>query len=89
MILDGRKMRFTSRKQLNQQKTAKKQFNLAMPIHLSKKQTVEWDHISRRLLKRNEVASPAGFEPATSCLEATQYKTLSVAYEEPRHLSRP
>jgi hypothetical protein len=40
MILDGRKMKFTSRKQLNQQKKAEKQFNPAMPIHLSKKQTV-------------------------------------------------
>jgi hypothetical protein len=27
------------------------EFNLAMPMHLSKKQTVGWDHISRRLLK--------------------------------------
>jgi hypothetical protein len=27
------------------------EFNLAMPMHLSKKQTVGWDHLSRRLLK--------------------------------------
>jgi hypothetical protein len=40
MILDGRNMKFASRKQLNQQKKAEKQFNPAMPIHLSKKQTV-------------------------------------------------
>jgi hypothetical protein len=41
----------------------------------------------------NEMARPAGLEPAAFCLEATQYKTLSaasgVAYEEARHLSRP
>ncbi len=40
MILDGRKMKFTSSKQLNQQKKAEKRFNPAMPIDLSKKQTV-------------------------------------------------
>ena len=38
------------------------------------------------------MARLAGLEPATSCLEAMQYKTLSaasgVAYEGPRHLSR-
>jgi hypothetical protein len=33
-------MKFASREQLNQQKKAEKQFNSAMPIHLSKKQTV-------------------------------------------------
>jgi len=38
MILDGRKMKFASRKQLNQQKKAEKEFNPAMPAHLSKKQ---------------------------------------------------
>jgi hypothetical protein len=37
MILDGRNMKFASRKQLNQQKKTEKQFNRAMPIHLSKK----------------------------------------------------
>ncbi len=41
----------------------------------------------------NEMARPAGLEPAAFCLEDTQYKTLSaasgVAYEEARHLSRP
>ncbi len=41
----------------------------------------------------NEMARPAGLEPAPFCLEAMHYKTLSaasgVAYEEARHLSRP
>ena len=41
----------------------------------------------------NEMARPAGLEPAAFCLEDTQYKTLSaaagVAYEEARHLSLP
>jgi len=36
MILDGPKMKFASRKQLNQQKKAEKQFSPAMPAHLSK-----------------------------------------------------
>src|ERR1700757_4740003 len=40
MILDGRKMKFASRKRLNQQTKAEKQFSPAMPIHLSKKQMV-------------------------------------------------
>jgi hypothetical protein len=40
MTLDGRKMKFASRKQLNQQKKAEKQFSLAMPAHLSKKQMI-------------------------------------------------
>jgi hypothetical protein len=40
MILDRRKMKFASRKQLNQQKKAEKQFTLAMPAHLSIKQMV-------------------------------------------------
>jgi hypothetical protein len=39
MILDRRKMKFASRKQLNQQKKAEKQFTLAMSAHLPKKQT--------------------------------------------------
>ena len=41
----------------------------------------------------NEMARPAGLEPAAFCLEVMQYKTLSaasgVAYEGARHLSRP
>jgi hypothetical protein len=41
----------------------------------------------------NEMARPAGLEPAAFCIEDTQYKTLSaasgVAYEEARHLSPP
>jgi hypothetical protein len=41
----------------------------------------------------NEMARPAGLEPAAFRLEGTQYKTLSaasgVAYEEALHLSRP
>jgi hypothetical protein len=40
MILDGRKMKFASRKQLNQQKKAKKQFDPVMLVHLSKKQMI-------------------------------------------------
>jgi hypothetical protein len=40
MILDGRKIKLASPKQLNQKTKAEKQLNLAMPIHLSKKQTV-------------------------------------------------
>jgi len=40
MILDGRTMTFALRQRLNQQKKAEKQFSLAMPIHLSKKQMV-------------------------------------------------
>ena len=39
----------------------------------------------------NEMARPAGLEPAAFCLEAMKYKTLSAAsgvvYEETRHLS--
>jgi len=34
-------MKFASRKQLNQQKKAEKQFSPAMPAHLSKKQMIE------------------------------------------------
>jgi hypothetical protein len=41
MILDGHKMKFASRKRLNEQKKAEAQFNPTMPIHLSKKQMVE------------------------------------------------
>ena len=41
----------------------------------------------------NEMAGPAGLEPAAFCLEAMQCKTLTttsdVAYEGARHLSRP
>jgi|SRR6267378_1442969 len=41
----------------------------------------------------NEMARPAGLEPAAFCFEGSYYKTLSaasgVAYEEARHLSRP
>jgi hypothetical protein len=40
MIVDRCKMKFASRKQLNQQKKAEKQFSLAMPVHLSKKHTI-------------------------------------------------
>ena len=49
--------------------------------------------ISSYSFQFNEMARPAGLEPAAFCLEGTQYKTLSaasgVAYEEARHLSRP
>jgi hypothetical protein len=40
MILAGRKMKFASRKQLNQHKKAEKQFNPVVPAHLSKKQII-------------------------------------------------
>jgi predicted nucleic acid-binding protein len=36
MILDRRKMKFASRKRLNQQKKAETQFGPAMPIHVRK-----------------------------------------------------
>ncbi len=49
--------------------------------------------ISSYSFQFNEMARPAGLEPAAFCLEDTQYNTLSaasgVAYEEARHLSRP
>jgi hypothetical protein len=35
-ILDGLKMKFASRKRLNQQKKAEKQFSPGMPIHCQK-----------------------------------------------------
>jgi hypothetical protein len=70
MILDATQDEVYFTQTIESTGTAKKQFNLAMPIHLSKKQTVGWDHISRRLLKINEVARPVGIEPTTSCLEA-------------------
>jgi len=35
-----RKMKFASRKQLNQQKKAEKQFSPSIPAHLSKKQMI-------------------------------------------------
>jgi hypothetical protein len=40
MIPGGRKMKFASRKQLNQQKKTEKQFDPVKLIHLSKKQMV-------------------------------------------------
>jgi hypothetical protein len=40
VILDGRMLKFASRKRLNQQKKDEKQFSPVMPIHLSEKQTV-------------------------------------------------
>jgi hypothetical protein len=40
MILDGCRMKFASRKQLNQQKKSEKQFSPAVPAHLSKKQMI-------------------------------------------------
>jgi len=46
MILDGRKMKFASRERLNQQKNAEAQFGPAMPIHLSKEQTVGGQDLS-------------------------------------------
>ena len=48
--------------------------------------------ISSYSFQFNEMARPAGLEPAPFCLEGTQYNTLSaasgVAYEEARRLSR-
>ncbi len=40
MILDGRKVKFASRKQLNQQEKAEKQFPPCCAGHLSKKQMI-------------------------------------------------
>jgi hypothetical protein len=51
MILDGRKMKVASGKQLNQQKKAEKQFNPAKPIHLSKKQTVEQERFHAQIIE--------------------------------------
>jgi hypothetical protein len=60
---------------------------------LLSKQKVNGEERFFLLLQFNEMARPAGREPAAFCLEATHYKTLSaasgVAYEEARHLSRP
>jgi hypothetical protein len=61
-------MKFGPPKQLNQQKKAEKQFDPAMPAHLSKKQTVGWGRILAQIIE-NEVARPEGLEPTTSCLE--------------------
>jgi hypothetical protein len=52
MILDGRKMKFASRKRLNQQTKAEKQFSPAMPIHLSKKQTVGKHHFRVQIIEK-------------------------------------
>jgi hypothetical protein len=82
-----------SRKRLNQQKKAETQLSPTVPIHLSKKQMVGTNAFTHKSLKRKTLVRPAGFEPATSCLEGAQFKTLSaasgVAYEGTRHLSRP
>ena len=77
MIFDRRKMKFASRKQLNKQKKAEKQFTLAMEAHLSKKQMVAQEYFSYKLLKINEVARPEGLEPTTSCLEGRRSIQLS------------
>ena len=61
--------------------------------HLLSEQKVKVRSDSSYSFEFNEMARPAGLEPAAFCLEATQYKTLSaaagVAYEGARHLSRP
>jgi len=62
-------LKFASRKRLNQQKKDEAQFSLDMPIHLSKKQMVGKNAFSLKSLKRIRLVRPAGFEPATSCLE--------------------
>jgi hypothetical protein len=60
--------------------------------HLLFGQKVKVKSDSSYCFQFNEMARPAGLEPAPFCLEAMQYKTLSaatgVAYEEARHLSR-
>jgi hypothetical protein len=61
MILDGRMMKFASRKQLNQQKKAEKQINPARPAHLSKKQMVGKNAFSLKSLKRKTLVRPAGW----------------------------
>src|SRR5467141_3067988 len=57
----------------------------------SRRSTVKSD--SSYSFQFNEMARPAGLEPAAYCLEGSYYKTPSaaagVAYEEARHLSRP
>jgi hypothetical protein len=91
VIQSGYKIEFSSRKQLDRQKKKEKRASPAISDHLSKKQTVGWDRISRVKLSKGE--RPVGLEPTTSYLEGTQYKTLSaatgVAYEGTRHLSPP
>jgi len=61
--------------------------------HLFSEQKVKVNSDSSYSFQFNEMARPAGLEPAAFCLEDTHYKTLSaaagVAYEEARHLSRP
>ena len=61
------------------------------PLFLEQKAKVKSD--SSYCFQFNEMARPAGLEPAPFCLEGMQYKTLSaatgVAYGEARHLSRP
>jgi hypothetical protein len=77
MVLDGRKMKFASRKRLNQQKKAETQFCPTMPIHVSKKQLVGTNAFTHKSLKRKTLVRAAGFEPATSRLEGRRSFQLS------------
>ena len=74
MILDGRKMKFASRKRLNQQTKAEKQFSPAMPIHLSKKQMVGQKSFLTQII---EMARPGRLELPTLCLEGRRSIQLS------------
>jgi hypothetical protein len=58
MILDGRKMKFASRKRLNQQTKAEKQFSPAMPIHLSKKQMVGQKSFLTQIIEMKRNGAP-------------------------------
>jgi hypothetical protein len=72
MILGGRRMKFASRKQLNQQKKTEKQFDPAKQIHLSKKQMVVVNAIFPKLtasMSCMSVARPGRLELPTLCLE--------------------
>jgi hypothetical protein len=60
MILDGRKMKFASRKRLNQRKKAEKQFSPAMPIHLSKKQTIGPQRFRAQIIERKGSGASGG-----------------------------
>jgi hypothetical protein len=45
-------MKFASRKRLNQRKKPEKQFSPAMPIHLSKKQTIVPQRFRAQIIER-------------------------------------
>jgi hypothetical protein len=58
MILDGRKMKFASRKRLNQQKKAETQFSPTVPIHLSKKQMVGQKSFLTQIIEMKRNGAP-------------------------------